>query len=92
MKLLISGTIFLAAMFPGIPIPSQNSQELVEMQVLADDVLKDKVKVYDYTGNLLKEMAAEDVANNQISIADYFVLDNSGFAFKYLGDYYYLRD
>ncbi|MEP5611847.1 MAG: hypothetical protein ABJP45_06330 [Cyclobacteriaceae bacterium] len=92
MKLLIAGTIFLAAMFPGIPIPLQSTQQLAEMQVLAGDVFKDKVKVYDYTGNLLKEMTAEDVANAQISVADYFVLDNSAFAFKYLGDYYYLRD
>lgn len=92
MKLIISGAMLLVAMLPGISIPSQSTQELVEMQILADDVFNSRVKVYDYDFNLLKEMTADDVANEQISVADYFILEDSGFAFKYLGDYYYLRD
>ncbi len=91
MKTLSIGVMIVAAMLLGIPIPFQTNQEKVEMQVLADDALQSKVKVYDYDGNLLKEMNAEDVANDDISVADHFILESSGFAFQYLGDYYYLR-
>ncbi len=92
MKTITTGVLIVVAVLLGIPIPFQDSQEQVEMQVLSEDVLKSKVKVYDYDGNLLKEMDADDVANNEITVSDYFILESSGFAFKHLGDYYYLRE
>lgn len=92
MKTLFTGVLLATAMITGIPIPFQSDQELVEMQVLTEDVLKSKVKIYDYDEGLVKELNAEDVANDEISVADYFILESSGFAFKYLDDYYYIRD
>lgn len=92
MKTITIGAVIVVAMLLGIPIPFQSNQEQVEMQILAEDALKSKVKVYDYDGNLLKEMNADDVANDEISVADHFILESSGFAFQYLGDYYYLRE
>ena len=90
MKTLFT-TFLTLALVVGSPMVDLN-KEKVEMMLQADDLLKDKVRIFDYDGNLLKEMEAEDVAYDDISISDYLTLESSDFAFKYLGDYYYLRD
>ena len=92
MKTIIAGALIAMVMLPPISIPIQSNQQQVEMQLLEDDVFQNKVKIFDYQGNLLKEMSAEDVAHDEITLSDFLILEHSGFAFEYLGDYYYLRD
>jgi hypothetical protein len=93
MKTMITAALVAAAMLPGIETPVQSNQEqLLEMHLLADDVFENRIKIYDFQGNFLSEMRADDVAYDEITVTDYLMLESSGFAFKYLGDYYYLMD
>ncbi|MEM6734698.1 MAG: hypothetical protein AAGC64_01885 [Bacteroidota bacterium] len=64
----------------------------LEMQLSAEINFQEKVKIYDYSGNLLKEYILSDVVNNDIAILDYFILEESDYAFNYLGDYYYFSE
>lgn len=64
----------------------------IEMQLSSEIQFEEKVKIFDYEGNLLKEYLLTDVVNNNISITDHFTLKESHFAFDYLGDYYYFSE
>lgn len=91
MKTLLTGSV-LATLLSGAPTLQIGDVPPLEMQLQVDEVLSEKVRVFDYHGNLLQEMKVEDVANDDISISEYFILENSHFAFDYLGDHYYLKD
>lgn len=92
MKTILTTAFLAVAMLFGIPIPFQGDQVKLEMQLSADEVFANKVKIFDYEGNLLKELRVDDVADHEISISDYLILESSGYAFTYQGDYYFLRE
>jgi len=69
-----------------------SSDEGIGMQLASEIQFEEKVKIFDYNGNLLSEYSVADVANDEISAADYFALQESDYAFTYLGDYYYFAD
>ena len=50
------------------------------------------VKIYDYEGKLMKEYFLSDVVNNEVALSDHFLIEESDFAFDYLGDYYYFNE
>ena len=50
------------------------------------------VKVYDYQGKLMKEYELSQVVNNKITVSDHILIEESDFAFDYLGDYYYFSE
>lgn len=50
------------------------------------------VKIYSYDGDLLRELAVEDVSEGTISVIDFLILDSSDYAFHMHGDYYYFTD
>ena len=70
---------------------SSNNQNL-EMQLSSEIAFQEKVKIYDYDGNLMQEYLLKDVVNNDITIPEFFMLEDSDFAFDYLGDYYYFSE
>ncbi len=92
MKILLTSFLIAIGMHAGTSLLNGTDQEELEMMVLAEEALKDKVKIYDYQGSLITEFKAEDVANNDITVSNYLILNSSDYAFTYLGDYYYLRD
>ena len=69
-----------------------DSDQGIEMQLASELVFEEKVKIYDYEGNLLEEYIASDVVNDEISASDYYALQESDYAFNYLGDYYYFTE
>ena len=80
------------AMLSVNPIETGETQAKMEMLLFEDEVFQNKVKIFDYSGNSVQELSTVDVAENEISIAEYLILESSDFAFEYLGDYYYFRD
>ena len=85
--LMLSGSIIL-----GAADTSMQSNQGLRMQVDPDLVFQKMVKVYSYDGSLIKEFPLNDVANNDISVADHLILEQSDFAFDHRGDYYYFGD
>lgn len=92
MKTLLIGALMATAMLPINPLETDGTQEKIEMLLLEDEVFQNKVKIFDYSGNSVQELKTKDVAEKQISVAEYLIFDSSDFAFEYLGDYYYFRD
>lgn len=92
MKTLLTSSLIATVLLSGSPVLQIGNSHQVNMQLQADEVLQDMVKVFDYHGNLIREMRVDDVAQDEISISDYLILESSHFAFSYLGDQYYLRD
>ena len=74
------------------PTLNVSENQALEMQILQDLKFQEMVKVYDYEGNLLKEMTLNQVANNEITAADFSLLDVSDYAFSFCGDYYYFQN
>lgn len=91
MKSLLTGAALLATLLSGPPSKTNDSIEL-EIMLQAEELFNTKVKIFDTKGNLLKELQTQDVANEDITVADYFLLDSSDFLFDHQGDYYYMRD
>ncbi len=92
MKTLLTGIFMATAMLTVNPPESGETQAKMEMLLFEDEVFQEKVKIFDYSGNPVQELKAKDVAENEISIAEFLVLESSDYAFEYLGDYYYFRD
>jgi len=86
--LLMLGTSFLTGTEEG----SHNTNQGLEIQLKTDLVFQHMVRIYSYEGDLIRELTVEDVANNDISVADYLILQDSDFAFDHRGDYYYFRE
>lgn len=72
----------------------QAEKSSVQMRIppRTEEVLQNRVWVFDYQGNLIKELIADEVARGEISVMDYLLLESSHFAFSYFGDQYYLKD
>ncbi len=64
----------------------------LNMQLDTDLIFQKMVRIYDYNGSLVREFPVAAVANNEISVVDNMILDESDFAFDYFGDYYYFGD
>ena len=92
MKTLFTLVALGTMMLLGIPITKNGNAQQLEMQLLDEEVFRNKVKIFDFEGNLLKELTVDEVAQNEISVADYMILESSDYAFTYLGDYYYLKN
>ena len=86
--------LFLLA-FAGLSMMAESPQTKaltdhgLEMQINTEMDFPEMVKIYDYQGNLVQELLLSEVVNNEISISDYMMLEDSDYAFNYLGDYYY---
>ena len=85
--LLMTASAFL---FDATDLPLNNQG--LQMQIESDIVFEKKVIIYGYDGELLKEFSLNDVANNELSVADHISLEASDFAFDFNGDYYYFGD
>jgi hypothetical protein len=91
MKSLLILSMLFGALFMGLPLSEQVNPEL-EMNLRMEEIFQEKIKVYDYNGNLLKELKKSEVVTNDISVMDHVMLDESDFAFEHLGDYYYFQE
>ncbi|MFK7953120.1 MAG: hypothetical protein AB8B73_09755 [Ekhidna sp.] len=91
MKTLFTLSVLFGALFIGAPTEERTNPEL-EMGLSMEEIFQEKIIVYDYKGNLLKELKIEDVATDRISVTDHFFLDKSDFAFEHMGDYYYFKE
>ncbi len=91
MKTILTLSVLFGAFFIGTTNEESGNPEL-EMNLLMEEVFEERVIVYDYSGNLLKELKVEDIATNEISVTDHFFLDKSDFAFEHMGDYYYFKE
>lgn len=92
MKSLLILSLIAVSTIVESPQSNQPRNEDLEIQLVTEIEFPEKVKIYDYDGNLLKEYLLADVANNDITFSDYFMLEESDFAFDYLGDYYYFTE
>ncbi|MEO9872342.1 hypothetical protein [Ekhidna sp.] len=87
LSLLLTGALSIGAS----EAPLQNNPDL-DMQLDADLIFQKMVKVYDYDGRLVRELLLSDVTDNQISLVDHMILEESDYAFDFQGDYYYFGD
>lgn len=90
-SLLLLMTLTVSAIAGSAESSGQANQGL-SMQLDTDLVFEKMVKVYDYEGSLVREIPLTKVANNEISVVDHMILEESDFAFDYQGDYYYFGD
>ncbi|SNS53599.1 hypothetical protein SAMN05421640_0566 [Ekhidna lutea] len=91
MKSLFLLFLLTASAFVSAEAPMQTNQGL-SMQLDTDLVFQKMVKVYGYDGSFIREFPLTEVANNQISMEDHMILQESDFAFDFHGDYYYFRE
>jgi len=89
MKLLRTLALLAISLFA---VSANYVDKELEIQLATEIQFEEKVKIFDYDGNLLEEYALTDVANNAISSAEYYALQESHYAFNYLGDYYYFTE
>ena len=92
MKLLLILSFLAVSAIGGTSQQSPLRNQDLDMQLSAEFEFKEKVKIFDYDGELLNEYLLEDVVNNDITLSDHFALEESDFAFDYLGDYYYFNE
>lgn len=91
MKLLLLLTFMVASAFA--ESPQTKSTDLgLEMQLSTEIEFVEKVKVYTYSGKLIKEFPLTNVVNNDISVSDHVLVEQSDYAFDFLGDYYYFSE
>ena len=76
-----------------VPVEApQHDDQGLSMQLDTELVFEKMVKIYNYEGSLVREFPLTEVANNEISVIDNMILEDSDFAFDYQGDYYYFAD
>ncbi|MEM0938552.1 MAG: hypothetical protein AAF600_00175 [Bacteroidota bacterium] len=92
MKSVLILSFMVFSTFVGSSQISNSFSQGLEMHLSSEIDFQEKVKIYDYSGNLLKEYILSDVVNNNIAITDHFILEESDYAFNYLGDYYYFSE
>lgn len=90
MKSLFLFSMLTASTLFGVEDSSTTSDQGLDMHLEADLLFEKKVMVYNYDGLLIKEYALDDVVNDDISLMDHMILEDSDFAFEYFGDFYYL--
>lgn len=90
-SLLLLMTLAFSALAGSAEAPQRDDQGL-SMQLDTDLVFEKMVRIYDYEGSLVREIPLTKVANNEISVIDNMILEESDFAFDYQGDYYYFGD
>ena len=64
--------------------------ETTEMTV--SSTFESKVKIFDVSGNLVKEILKSDIEDNNLESAEYKIVAQSAFMFDYLGDSYFLLE
>lgn len=64
--------------------------EVTELSIAAE--LDEKVKIFDATGNLVKEILKTDFFENNLEGAEYAIISKSAHMFDYLGDSYFLLE
>ncbi|MEQ8903689.1 hypothetical protein [Ekhidna sp.] len=92
MKSILLLTLLSASITLGASETQLQADQGLSMQLETDLIFQKMVKIYSYEGSLIREFPLDDVANNQISVADHILLEESDFAFDYFGDYYYFGD
>lgn len=89
MKSLLILTLMAIAPLAASPKYNLPTNQGLDMYLTSEIEFQEKVKIYDYHGNLLNEYLLDDVVNNNITLSDHFIIEQSDFAFDHLGDYYY---
>ncbi|WP_436514815.1 hypothetical protein [Ekhidna sp. To15] len=92
MKSLLLLMALAVSTLAGSAEASMRANQGLSMQLDAELVFEKMVKVYNYEGALVREIPLTKVANNDISVVDNMILEESDFAFDYQGDYYYFAD
>lgn len=90
-SLLLLVALFTSALAGSNAAPLYANQGL-SMQLETDLVFEKMVKIYNYDGSLVKEIPLTKVVNNEITIIEHMILEDSDFAFDHQGDYYYFGD
>lgn len=92
MKSLFLLTLLGISLLAESPNANTHGNQGLDMQLNSEIVFEEMVKVYNYEGELVREFQLSKVVNNEISLEDNLLMDQSDFAFNYLGDYYYFSD
>ncbi|MEO9483266.1 MAG: hypothetical protein ABJG47_07470 [Ekhidna sp.] len=92
MKSLLLLLALAVSTIAGSAEASEQSDQGLSMQLDTDLVFEKMVKVYNYEGSLVREIPLTKVTNNEVSVVDNMILEESDFAFDYQGDYYYFGD
>lgn len=92
MKSLLILSLIAVSAISGTAEDNLPQSRRLDMQLTTQLEFEEKVKIYDYNGNMLNEYLLTDVVNNDITVLDHFALQQSDFAFDYLGDYYYFSE
>ena len=92
MKSLLLLTALVVSAFAGSNAAIPHADQGLSMQLDTEIVFEKMVKIYDYDGSLIKEIPLTRVTNNEISVVEHMILEDSDFAFDYQGDYYYFGD
>lgn len=92
MNTLFTTLMIAWSMLSYTPVAQIDDPRMLEMQIQSEVTFQNTVMIFDFDGNLIKELTVDDVASQEISVTDYFLLEDSHFAFSHQGDYYYLRD
>ena len=61
-------------------------------EMVLTGMAESKVKIFDATGNLIKEILKADFDENTMDNSEYRLMAKSAFMFNYLGDSYYLLE
>ncbi|WP_462253139.1 hypothetical protein [Ekhidna sp.] len=92
MKSLLLLLALTVSAFAGTAEAPAHANQGLYMQLDAELVFEKMVKIYNYEGDLVREIPLNKVANNEISVLDNMILEESDFAFDFQGDYYYFGD
>lgn len=92
MKSLLLILALSATAFVSTAEAPQHIDRGLNMQLDTDLVFQQMVRIYSYKGELVREFPVSAVTNNQISVMDHMILEDSDFAFNDRGDYYYFGD
>lgn len=92
MKSLLMLIALTASAFAGSDKAPEQANQGLSMQLDTELVFEKMVKIYNYEGSLVREIPLTKVVNNDISVVDHMILEESDYAFDYQGDYYYFGD
>ncbi len=92
MKSLLLLMALTVSAFAGTAEATKHANQGLYMQLDTELVFEKMVKIYNYDGELVREIPVTKVANNEISVVETMILEESDFAFDYQGDYYYFGD
>ena len=66
------------------------NSDAVELSVMSE--IKEKVKIFDASGNLIQEILKTDFNDNKMNSNEFKLMSQSAHMFDYLGDSYFLLE